>query len=418
MGVKVGSTKSWDGLLRCAGPKDRRKSRVEEIGARLSWRSSHSANGQYNAYRALVAEGAEMSRHSLGGGSHRVGGVAAVMIEGSIRGLLERSEGCPGTLQAPAGTGTEDAAIADLAETSRKNMLEKATDEVDCGQGDLAEHPGFVVPVAEADPALVDGLDPRVADGNTKEVAAQVVEDFLSGSSWSAVKNPLLLPDLRRRELEEPLVAQGLAELGAEDEGKGRERDEESGVCRIRPCAVRRDSAGGDEEVDVWMIEQGAGPGMKDAEDPGHGTEVARIARELEDGGGGGLHEDGVKLLLMGPGQRAEIGGQSGGEQVGGARQEPFPLPVEPPLGLLSLAFGTMAILAGVIAVVCFPTAITAQEVTSEVRGTAVLEVAQDLLVAGQDAGAEALPVLPCMEAEDLRQLWHGTSVRRIRVAA
>jgi hypothetical protein len=341
-----------------------------------------------------------------------------VMIESSMGGLLDRSEGFPGALQAPAGTGTEDAAIADLAEPSRKNMLEKSTDEVDGGQGDLAEHPGFVVPVAEADPAMVDGLDARVADGNTKEVAAQVVEDFPSGPCRAAVKNPLLLPDFRRSEVEDPLFAQGLAELPAEDDRESRQRDEKARMFRIPPGAVGSDSAGGDQEVDVRMIKQRPGPGMKDAQDAGHGTEVGRIARELEDGGRCALHEDGVEQFLMGACQRAEIGGKSGREQVVGARQKPVPLPVEPFLGLLALALGTMTILAGVIAVVGLATAITTQEMTSEVRGTAMLEVGQDLLVTGQDARAEALPVLSCMEAEDLRQLWHGISVRRIRVAA
>ena len=76
----------------------------------------------------------------------------------------------------------------------------------------------------------------------------------------------------------------------------------------------------------------------------------------------------------------------------------------EPILGLLMLAFRTVTIAAGVIAVAHFPAFDAAENLPAQGFGAALLDGAHGLVVRRQQAFSVLLPVGPAINAENLGQ--------------
>src|SRR5437867_2972842 len=146
------------------------------------------------------------------------------------------------------------------------------------------------------------------------------------------MNNPLLIPDVRRGQVCEARATNRVAHLGSEDDGQSPAGDEEVRIHGWDPAWILAVSpaAGRDKDVDVRMIDHGAGPGVKDGEQARPGAEVIGIGREFQERSGGRGKDETVEDLLVRAGQGAKLGGQGEGDEEVGSWQETGSLPVEP----------------------------------------------------------------------------------------
>ena len=74
-------------------------------------------------------------------------------------------------------------------------MLEEALEKLQAGEGYPAELLGPIVPIAKGDLPVLDPFETAVGEGDTANVAAQVVEDLLAAPRVLAVDAPRRCPD-------------------------------------------------------------------------------------------------------------------------------------------------------------------------------------------------------------------------------
>jgi hypothetical protein len=99
--------------------------------------------------------------------------------------------------------------------------------------------------------------------------------------------------------------------------------------------------------VDVGVILQLPAPGVQHAQEPGGvGAEELRIGGELLDCLGGGLEQRAVGDALMATDERAQLLWHREGEHEVVSGQLALQLRVEPGVGLVLLAAGTVAVAA------------------------------------------------------------------------
>src|SRR5262249_23708694 len=117
----------------------------------------------------------------------------------------------------------------------------------------------------ESDAALVEFEQTAIAEGHAKDVRSEILEGGMAGADGLGMDHPRLAPsgagDLGEQ-------AGGLFQLlmkpGAEDQGEGLDGHEEI-FTRWQPALVRSPASAGDDEVDMWVIEQRASPGVEHA---------------------------------------------------------------------------------------------------------------------------------------------------------
>ena len=109
------------------------------------------------------------------------------------------------------------------------------------------------------------------------------------------------------------------------------------------------DAASGDQAVDVGVKEKLLRPRMQDGKHTDRAADMAWVASEFDDGLGGGLHQDGVAVTLVGAQDLPEFLGHGHGDMEVAGRQHLGLARLEPAFGLVGMAFGTTPILAGVI---------------------------------------------------------------------
>jgi hypothetical protein len=134
----------------------------------------------------------------------------------------------------------------------------------------------------------------------------------------------------------------------------------------------------------------------------------SRISCEQLESCGAGSEKDVVNLLLMPKGKCPKRCGEGEGEEEVWDRQPKLLLSFEPPLGIVLLAFGAVAILAGVVAVLDLLAVRANVNVATKHLGAAALDIPHRPAVAGRHAAPMLLLVCRTMLAEDLRQLYHA----------
>jgi hypothetical protein len=255
-------------------------------------------------------------------------------------------------------------------------VLEKAADELLDRQATAVEFAGAGLAVAEGHPTLGEALQPAVGEGHAEEVAGEVVEHRLAGPRRLGMDDPPLAPGLGRNERQEAGLAQVGPDLGPEEDGQGPAGQQAVPMAREAPgLFVFGEAAGGDEQVDVRVVEQGPGPGVQDAEQAGAGAEVAGIGRQGEQGLGRRPEQEPIEELLVGPGDGPQLGRQGEGHQEVETRQQPGALALEPAVGLVGVTLRTVTVAAGVIAVRLGAAGVALAEVAPEGGGATGLVV-------------------------------------------
>ena len=196
-------------------------------------------------------------------------------------------------------SGAEQAIIADLLKAFGQNVLQEAMNEGEWRQ--LSELPfaGGGVLAAEHDVLVVNGNDSAVGDGDAEEIAGKVEQGLVAGADGFAVYDPVFVPDQGRDQVEQAGPLQVVAELGSEDGGDQFNPDQELFSCRPPLAAVRAQTAGRDQVMDMGVIAAGPVPGVEDA---GHGdlaADKARVAGQGFDGGGRGFEQEVVDDFLV-----------------------------------------------------------------------------------------------------------------------
>ena len=195
----------------------------------------------------------------------------------------------------------EDSVATDFGGTAWKHVLEEAADEFDSRQSDALHLLGAVIAVAEADHAIVDRFDAAVGDRNAEDIAAQVVENLVAAAGVLGMNDPFFLPDRYGRAGEQSRPFQSRAELRAKDHRQSADGDKKSWMFGLDPgLCIRREAAGSDQHVNMWVKQHGARPGVKDGKNTKARAQKLGIGRQLLQGIGGGLHQQAVDFLGMG----------------------------------------------------------------------------------------------------------------------
>ena len=109
-------------------------------------------------------------------------------------------------------------------------------------------------------------------------------------------------------------------------------------------------------------------------------------------------------------GERPELARQGEGEEEVGHGQQRVSLLLKPVQRLVVLAFGTVAVAAGMVAVLGLVAGGAVIDVSTQGRRTAALDGAHGLALAGRHALVEPSPVLATVLVEDGGQLYHARS--------
>jgi hypothetical protein len=196
----------------------------------------------------------------------------------------------------------EEAEVADADEASREQVQEKATQELidwQCRDPLLVAVRG--VSPAEADVAVGESNESAVGDADAMGVCTQIAQSmFRSSEGRLGIHHPVVTEQepepgseaawLSKRnestvELERAFterILQTSNELASEDTAEHLDGEEE-GATRGDPVGVVRCKAAcGDHTVDMGMMLQPLIPGMKHAEEADLGSEVSRIAGDLQ----------------------------------------------------------------------------------------------------------------------------------------
>ena len=92
----------------------------------------------------------------------------------------DRGKSGAGGFQPGAVRRAEDSVVTDLDRAGWQHVLQETAEKLFAGNSDVAHGLSPVVAVVEADVSVVDGFDAAVGNGDPEDIAAQVIQDFLS----------------------------------------------------------------------------------------------------------------------------------------------------------------------------------------------------------------------------------------------
>ena len=156
--------------------------------------------------------------------------------------------------------------------------------------------------VADGDAVIVEADDAAVGDGNAEDVAGEIIEHrLLAITPGGAMDNPRRRPDRLGDDQVRPALLERGPELAAHQPGEGFDRDEEALAGRKPVAAVLGNAAAADQAMDMRVVKELLGPGMKHGEYTNGGADEAGIAGKLDDRLGRRLHQQSVAVALVAP---------------------------------------------------------------------------------------------------------------------
>jgi hypothetical protein len=197
----------------------------------------------------------------------------------------------------------QEAKVPNADEARRKDMQEKSAQELMGGKSHLP----FLIAVcvvlpAEAHLVAIETEQPMVADRNAMGIASEVMQDvFRAAEGRLGIDDPILSTQLVQKSskligiikvlqasTEDELTLlkgdfQAFSELAAENPTEYPDRKEKVLPARLFPGGpVQCQTAGGNDAMNVWVMQQVLPPRMKDAEKPDVRSQVFRVGSNLE----------------------------------------------------------------------------------------------------------------------------------------
>jgi len=271
-------------------------------------------------------------------------------------------------------SGAEQAVVTDLDEAAGEHVLEETTDELFSAEGATLELVSGRLFIRAAAVALMKVVETVVTNRDAADVRGEILEGLRPGAHRLAVDHPVFVPEALVDLGPELSLAQFITKLGAEDGGEGFDWDEEV-FAGGAPVAGSSQPTAGDDVVHVGVIAELAGPGMQYSDQAQLSADEPWVLSQLLEGGSGSAEEQIVDCFLIAPGNRAQLGRQGESYQEVMSGQEQVLLLSQPLIGLLILALGTVAVLAGVVTVALRLALLTEIELAAATLGAAAFNV-------------------------------------------
>ncbi len=257
---------------------------------------------------------------------------------------------------------------------------------------------------AESHGLSVEGVDPLVGDGYTKDVAGEVEQRILASSDPLHVRHPGFTPDSSGYEVIQACFAKGQLRTFAKPPGETIAGQDVGSLARFDPGFAGK-ATNWEEHVNVRVKDERLGPGLQHRHDSDQAADEHAVGGEFEQSVCRLPHEDRVDRSLMRSGNLAQPSRQSAGGKAVLAWKEKIALTNQPQLRLVPLALRAMTIATGVVDRVLMTTALTEKQLTTQSGGAAVDHVTQHPSMGRQQAIAELLHVGRSGIAKDVREL-------------
>ena len=341
-----------------------------------------------------------------------VGEVRRFVVGGRMPGFLLRraehgraAEQGAHAVAAHFGRRMQPAEIARAGKIGRQDVLEEAAHPVERVEGDGDVPAGGAVAVGPADLASGQQGQGAIVRGGLEDVAREIAQGVFTGAGVLAADVPMTFPDFGGNLLEEVgmFLEQSFFEDIAEALAQGLVMEKELVAGAYPAASVGAQSAGGDEVMDVGMEEEGAAPGVEDAQHTQLGAEAFGVGGEVLQGSRAGGKEEVQSDLEMRADEHSQLlRDGEGGQKVGHGKEEPRALAFQPGIGVELAALGTVAVVAGMILVVKARTVRTLEEFAAQGRGAAGEGLSQDLPVPAGHGGAKTLPIIRSCPLDEL----------------
>ena len=262
-----------------------------------------------------------------------------------------------------------EAEVTNAMKAVGQHVQEKTANELVGREAhDLGGAVGAVIFPGKSDVIVLDGDKTAVGDGDAMGLAAEIGEHAVRPAKrLLAIDHPVDAPHGRNVFVKARLVRQSgeITEEAQRAGGEGRAeaveeypteqlRERLHGKEERRPrrdpaSSIRRETAAGNDAMNVRMVGERLPPGVKDGEKADAGAQPARIGGKLRHGARRRRKQDGVDhgLVLKGDGGDGRRHGENDVEigdieKLGAARDEPF-------LASGALAFWAMTISARIV---------------------------------------------------------------------
>ena len=272
-----------------------------------------------------------------------------------------------------SAVAAHEAVMADLHEACGQDMLEKAPDELEDIESDMARPVAAFLAIGEGDGSIFDSHDSGIGDSHPEDIGGEVFQGCLAVAYGLTVDVPGDLPDAGIDFVEQPLSCHLGLEFGPEDFGEGSDRQIEVVAGRQPLFSVGGQSTSRDDEVQMGMILHLSSPGMEHGGKSRQiGADEARIFGQFFDRAGRCREHGAIGGLLMGAAEGPKLFGHGEGEQEVIAGQSPLKLCIEPLAAFVILALRAVAVAAGAVDQVFFTAAVALIDGNAVCSGTAV----------------------------------------------
>ncbi len=212
------------------------------------------------------------------------------------------------------------AKVPDTYEASGEYMQEKAAQELIGGKG----HRPFLIAVCVILPAeghlfAVKAQQPMVADCNAMGIASEIMQDVFRSAEWRLrIYDPILptqlvekssklirITEVLQASTEDELALlkgdfQAFPELAAEYTTEYADRKEKvRPACPFPRGPVQCQTAGGNDTMDMRMMEQVLSPGVKNTKKPDVCSKMLRVGGDLKQGFGASPEQQFVQYALV-----------------------------------------------------------------------------------------------------------------------
>jgi len=260
------------------------------------------------------------------------------------------------TIEIFAACGMKPCEESNPVKVLRQHMLKKAANEFKGFKVQMSVSAGIAASVVPSDPSVGEQGETAIGGCGLEDVSTEVFQCRLTCADGPQVNHPALFPDPggNRRQRVGFLVMERRSKESLEMIGQRSLVEEELVALGAPLSLIQTQSSGGDEVMDMRMIDQSAAPGVEDAQHSQSGSQPLGVGGQILQGPGTGVEENAITELGMRTNpvpQRIREG--EGDEEVAGG-QEQLSLFPEPGVGIGLSATRAMPIVTGVVGeVVC-----------------------------------------------------------------